>query len=72
MINKVKSPLRFSVKVLMALVALNLVFFACSGPVQQDDGLKDDVVFMKIQQLQFIRTVSYYKLSHILMMVCVF
>ncbi len=45
MINKVKSPLRFSVKVLMALVALNLVFFACSGPVQQDDGLKDDVVF---------------------------
>lgn len=44
MIRNTKRPFRFTVKVLMALVALNLVFFACSGPVQQDDGLKDDVV----------------------------
>ncbi len=37
MIKKTKSPLRFSIKLAVALVALNLVFFACSGPVQKDD-----------------------------------
>jgi len=37
MIKKTKSPLRFSVKLVVALMALNLVFFACSGPVQKED-----------------------------------
>ncbi len=32
MIKKTKSPLRFSIKLVVALMALNIVFFACSGP----------------------------------------
>ncbi len=46
MINKVKNPVRFSFKLLWVLVALNLVFFACSGPdtetfVEQNDIQQD-------------------------------
>jgi len=37
MIKKTKSPLRFSLKLVVALMALNLVFFACSGPIQNED-----------------------------------
>ena len=37
MIKKTKSPLRFSLKLVVALMALNLVLIACSGPVQKDD-----------------------------------
>ena len=37
MIKKTKNPLQFSLKLVWVLLALNLVFFACSGPVQKDE-----------------------------------
>ena len=37
MIKKTKSPLRFSAKVVVASLAMSLVFFACSGPGQKDE-----------------------------------
>ena len=37
MIKKTKNPLQFSLKLVWVLLALNMVFFACSGPVQKDE-----------------------------------
>lgn len=37
MIKKTKNPLRFSFKLVWVLLALSMVFFACSGPVQKDE-----------------------------------
>ncbi|MBC8319584.1 MAG: M56 family metallopeptidase [Bacteroidetes bacterium] len=36
MIKKSKNPLRFSLKLVLGLVGLSLVLFACSGPMQDD------------------------------------
>lgn len=41
MIEKTKDPVRFTMKLVWALLALNLVFFACSGPVQKDGDLSE-------------------------------
>ena len=38
MIKKTKNPLQFSLKLVVVLLALNMVFFACSGPVQNDEN----------------------------------
>lgn len=41
MIRKTKNPQLFSLKLVWVVLALNMVFFACSGPMQKDDSLSE-------------------------------
>lgn len=42
MIKKTKNPLLFSLKLVVVLLALSMVFFACSGPIQKDDSVVEN------------------------------
>lgn len=64
MIKKTKNPLLFSLKLVWVVLALNMVFFACSGPIQKEDAqasgqaetgneinADDSDVFMVVEQM---------------------
>ncbi|NQU33261.1 MAG: M56 family metallopeptidase [Bacteroidetes bacterium] len=50
MIKKTKNPLRFSFKLVWVLLAVSMVVFACSGPIQKE-SISSDVEFVSDVEL---------------------